>query len=109
MPVVIPGFVNLHNLKNPGFSRTFYILFPGALDVCIDDAIPSLCGPNGYETFATANTSSLYQFDRNIAPLRDMPNKCLPINSFFPNKIDFQSIIWTKPLALCASLNIIFP
>jgi uncharacterized membrane protein len=23
------GFIHLHNLKNPGFSRTFFILFPG--------------------------------------------------------------------------------
>ena len=23
------GFVHLHNLKNPGFSRTFFIIFPG--------------------------------------------------------------------------------
>ena len=28
-PVMYSGFVHLHYLKNPGFSRTFFILFPG--------------------------------------------------------------------------------
>ena len=25
------GFVHFHNLRNPGFSRTFFALFPGVL------------------------------------------------------------------------------
>ena len=28
-----PGFVRFHNLQNPGFSRTFSIIFPGVFEI----------------------------------------------------------------------------